>query len=154
MINPNTTAPESIVVSLENAKLLKAAGWAQEPSVFYWQWFEDDREWPNWDGNSAWYCDQMHVGLDDYDDGECYAAATAEEILWKLPKVLHIGEKREAVYLSIKMDSNKWIVLYSPDYDQRRCNKENFWKQSKTSLSDALSSMYCHLAEHKLLPSL
>jgi len=75
----------------------------------------------------------------------------AEEIISKLPEALYLGEERNAVYLSIMPDGSKWIVLYSPEYDQRRCDKENFWKRSKNSLADAAAIMYVFLVEQELL---
>jgi len=144
MITPNPT-PSEITVSLEWAEKLQVAGWPQEQSVFYWQWYEDDREWPTWDGNSEWYCDHMHVSLDEYDDGQCYAAPTAEEVLRKLPA--HIQDDRMAI---LRMGDTYGV--YYLHHESGYVDERRHLRLSDT-LANAAASMFVFLAEQKLLPT-
>jgi hypothetical protein len=77
---------EDIVVGLDMAKKLREAGWPQLESVFYWQWFEDDGEWPTFDGQSEWYCAPMEASYEDYDEGECFAAPTVDELISEIAR--------------------------------------------------------------------
>ena len=138
--------PESITVSLDWAKKLKEAGWPQTGQCFYWIAHKGK--------GMAAVAFYKHVQNGRYGKSVVFGAApTAEEILRRLPEAIYLGPEREALYLSVMPDDYKWIVLYSPEYDQRRCDKENFWKRDRESLANASAAMYCYLAEKKLLPA-
>lgn len=146
--------PESIAVSLEMAKKLKAAGWPQEDSVFHWQWHEDDGEWPSFSAPSEWSCYQMEASLDDYDDGDCFAAPSAEEILRRLPEKFTHGEPY-CLYAAITFRGhtlgNGWYVGYR-NFAEGKAHPEIDGQDADT-LANAMAKMYCYLADNKLLPS-
>ncbi len=138
------STPESIVVSLEQAKALKKAGWPQDESNFYWEEWNDPTEQK---GPFVVFHEtefiETHVVV---------TAPTAEEILRELPPSVQIDGI--TVYLSIFDDrdwvgDHSWDICYSPDHgwssDVHVRDKDNF--------AGACAQMWCYLSENNLLKS-
>lgn len=114
---------ESLVVTLETAKALKAAGFPQK-SLYFWHTSADMRKWLNHDPGGAMV----------YSTTGDYAAPTAQEIADQLPRqiavtkmdkyVAEIGEAGEEEY--------KWVSAVTAD-----------------TMAEALASLYLKLQEPK-----
>lgn len=105
--------PESIVVSLENAKKLKEAGFPQESSEFYYDYqtdLFDEKEGVVRTQYVLRHSSTLrpNASLDgvSVNDGSL-AAPTSSEIIRKIPV-----NKRGDISLEVLDDPNEWAALY------------------------------------------
>jgi hypothetical protein len=116
--------PENIVVSLDQAKKLKAAGWIQNT---HWSWAEHD------DGETKLSC--VYDNRDSWACCELYFAPTAEEILRRFP-----------MYTVVKTDEG--ITACGPT------NKGTIATAlPQLTQADAAAALWIYLASNSLLPS-
>jgi len=146
----------NLTVSLEEAKLLKEAGFPQDIPDEYGD--EQSRWWCTWDDKEPTLLWLQSDGFnDDGTHGEggdikvICKSPFAEEILSKLPNTVYI--KGEQACLEILSDRDfptdeEWIVCYSYG---KNCDN-SCWVKSKDGLANAASKMYRYLADNKLLP--
>lgn len=167
---PNTTGPESIVVSLEWAKKLRDAGWRQGFSgVFapatvesieqilpsdpmpsgYFYWMDVRRDYRTGEPSpkvESMYCNYPMIA----------AAPTAEEILRRLPVLedengsyrWHADDCGDKVRVWMKTGSGiKYLVP-----DPRGGGKMALSTEGDT-LADAAAALWIYLKEHSLLPN-
>lgn len=76
---------DKLVVSLETAKKLRAAGFPQDAS--YWHWFGGELTDPNW------------ISATEYDNDHRFAAPTAQEIADQLPTGWEVGPDHTGQYV-------------------------------------------------------
>lgn len=144
---------ESIVVSLDMAKLLSAEGWPQK-DVFEWyyQGIGEDRIRTTPDIGQL-QTSEFHLSC---------SAPTAEEIIVKLPSYIEFPDtkvwsprgresernKDEDFWLTIRRDESiyhKMVVTYSNEKLDAP-----FWFFD-VSLANAAAEMWCYLSENNLL---
>lgn len=133
--------PSAITVSLEWAKKLKEAGWEQGITIGNWRPSTNDfyRKQQQY---------EIHFTSGSYRNEKSFDAPTAEEILRRLPK--SVATKNRKVHrLSINCNGGKrWQIMYGDDIFESPVIVD-----PDDSLANASASMYCYLAENKLLPS-
>lgn len=158
--------PQSICVGLEQARALKEAGWAQDGSNFYHTTFyrgyeyEDlalpelryvgtgtillQEEWSECLGLLRDKIEDDPKEEDRYREYVWYAAPTAEEIFNRLNgNLLNVGYE---AYLQLTMlGGGRYMLRY-----MGRSEPPN-QPVIQGSLVNALSDMYCYLAENNLL---
>lgn len=123
-------SPESIVVSLDWAKKLKAADWPQERSVMIWCGCKPGRDSFVWQRRNDTFCE-----LD-------LAAPTAEEILRQLPRDIPNETGRTDGSLRIYKGA-QWELCYASS------TRSWAWQKAPV-LAHAAAAMYCHLVERHL----
>lgn len=123
-------SPDSIVVGLEQAKILKEADF---PQNMCFQWFNEHDPFK---GENKWILE----------DGPCngdtrgVAAPTASEILDRLPHMIDGGDGWMAL-LRVMPNENEWQVFYDPVAGEKG-----------DTLANAAAAMYVFLSENNLLP--
>lgn len=124
--------PDSITVSLENAKRLKQAGWLQEEALYFWNKSLSGKRGAGWR-----LSDSMRVKLSAvYSSGrwgrEIIAAPTAQELLNKLP----------ACMIHHRTDGRPYLVLHDAIWDGKSVGGH------ADTLADACAILWIALAEH------
>jgi hypothetical protein len=152
-------APESIVVSLEMAKRLKKAGWTQQGAWLYWSeqqtYGPPEERWVLRQPGFGWSCGCV-VGMKAETPcsgcgtfpNDC-AAATAEDILQRLPREIIHGGK----HLLLSAEPNVfhqvghgWKTYYSTGG-----GTVEIGSGEHESLANAAAAMWLYLKESKLL---
>jgi len=159
----------NITVSLETAKRLRAAGWEQEDSSFYWGRFDPPKRRHLEDGTivdipkeeaeamsySWYYYNEENMPYAD-EDHNSWAAPTAEEILRELPNVIihtpegkkHSNSYRFQCAMTGKTESGmqQFWCAYSAaigSYDHVLIKMD--------TLANAAAEMWIYLSENGLL---
>ncbi len=128
---------ESITTSLEWSKKLKDAGWRQMDCQFYWH----QRMGKEWELLTIEQSNRARV----LRWAQTFIAApTAEEILRRLPR-----SRGDYNGLQATTEDANWRVGYW-DSPSDMPSKADF---SADTLANAAASLYCYLAENKLLSS-
>lgn len=154
-----SSAPESIVVSLEWAKKLKKAGFPDE-SIFIWHYCErmaTDTKYGDYrNDHDEWKFRIRSTILPENLEGRTRAAPTAEEILRRLPErikpmaLTEMDERRMKDPPDLRFSINKtkvgWEIRYWSPY------LETDEHQESDTLADAAAAMFVFLAESGLLP--
>lgn len=126
--------PQSIIVSLEYAKLLKSAEWPQESTCFVWWSYNQETDWI-----------VFERGTRNVDPSFCVAAPTCEDILRILPKTIEQFQGTTG-RLYVNPYTNMYEIGYSPTWDNQMLVK------TERTLADAAASMWIHLKKNNLFP--
>ena len=124
---------EDIVVSLENAKRLKEAGWPQDESIFRWK------------NRGSWEIALKRQSSNKA--GTFIAAPTAEEILRMLPDWIFCKKNSMG-------GGGDWCI---GDMQSHVCTPLAYKEMKKSmiesdTLSNAAAAMWCYLSNNQLLP--
>lgn len=132
--------PESIVVDLEHAKMLKEAGWPQDEALLWWA----SKMHPDpYDESIVWELsnDSNPIGTHDWcKQAGTFAAPTAQEIETIILK--------ELPHISITISRMGEMVCLEP-LENRKYTGHVF---KGTNHANAASEMWCYLKKNNLLP--